>query len=33
MTVIECLDFEILRKGSADFGGGTLLNNMIFLLI
>ncbi|MEH2182937.1 hypothetical protein [Nostoc sp.] len=25
LTVLECLDSDILRKGSAYFGGGTLL--------
>ncbi|MEH2076597.1 MAG: hypothetical protein V7K57_19725 [Nostoc sp.] len=25
LTVIECLDIDILRKGSAYFGGGTLV--------
>ncbi len=24
-TILECLDFEILKKGSSYFGGGTLL--------
>jgi hypothetical protein len=25
LTILECLDCEVLRKGSAYFGGGTLL--------
>jgi len=25
LTILECLDSEVLRKGSAYFGGGTLL--------
>ncbi|MEA5599251.1 nucleotidyl transferase AbiEii/AbiGii toxin family protein [Rivularia sp. UHCC 0363] len=25
LTILECLDFEILKKGSSYFGGGTLL--------
>lgn len=25
LTILECLDSEVLNKGSAYFGGGTLL--------